>query len=211
MDTFAGIPPEAFRFYAELEDNNNREWWLGHKDIYDAAVKEPLTQLLAELEQEFGPAKLFRPFRDIRFAQDKSPYKTAQGAFATRQEGVGYYLQVSADGLLVGGGYHSHTPAQLGRFRSAADDSASGGALQQIVDSIAAAGFSIDGEKLKTVPRGFDKDHPRAELLKHKTLSAGTQLGQPEWVSTEAAREEIAARWRKLRPLVEWVGRYAAP
>jgi len=211
MDTFAGIPPEAFGFYAKLEDNNNREWWLGHKDIYDAAVKEPLTQLLAELEQEFGPAKLFRPFRDIRFAQDKSPYKTAQGAFATRQEGVGYYLQVSADGLLVGGGYHSHTPAQLGRFRSAADASASGGALQQIVDSIAAAGFSIDGEKLKTVPRGFDKDHPRAELLKHKTLSAGTQLGQPEWVSTEAAREEIAARWRKLRPLVEWVGRYAAP
>ncbi|MDQ0663347.1 uncharacterized protein (TIGR02453 family) [Arthrobacter ulcerisalmonis] len=211
MDTFSGIPPEAFRFYAELEDNNNREWWLGHKDTYDAAVKEPLTQLLAELEPEFGPARLFRPYRDIRFAQDKSPYKTAQGAFATRQEGVGYYLQVSADGLLVGGGYRSHTPAQLARFRSAVDASASGAALQDIVDSIAGAGFSFDGEKLKTVPRGFNKDHPRGDLLKHKTLSAGMELGTPDWVASAAARDAVAERWRQLRPLVEWVGRYAAP
>ena len=211
MDTFAGIPPEAFRFYAELEENNNREWWLGHKDVYDAAVKEPLGALLAGLEPEFGPARLFRPYRDVRFSQDKSPYTTAQGAFATRQEGVGYYLQVSADGLLVGGGYRSHTPAQLARFRAAADASGSGTALQEIVDAIAAAGFRIEGEKLKTVPRGFDRDHPRAELLKHKTLYTGVELGQPEWTATEAAAEEIAGRWRQLRPLVEWVGRYAAP
>ena len=211
MDTIAGIPPEAFRFYAELEENNNREWWLGHKAVYDAAVKEPLGALLAELEPEFGPAKLFRPYRDVRFSQDKSPYKTAQGAFATRQEGVGYYLQVSADGLLVGGGYRSHTPAQLARFRAAADASGSGTSLQEIVDAIAAAGFRIEGEKLKTVPRGFDRDHPRAELLKHKTLYTGVDLGQPEWTATEAAAEEIAGRWRQLRPLVEWVGRYAAP
>ena len=211
MDTFAGIPPEAFRFYAELEENNNREWWLGHKDVYDAAVKEPLGALLAGLEPEFGPARLFRPYRDVRFSQDKSPYKTAQGAFATRQEGVGYYLQVSADGLLVGGGYRSHTPAQLARFRAAADASGSGTALQEIVDAIAAAGFRIEGEKLKTIPRGFDRDHPRAELLKHKTLYTGVDLGQPEWTATAAAAEEIAGRWRQLRPLVEWVGRYAAP
>ncbi|GAB5078561.1 DUF2461 domain-containing protein [Arthrobacter sp. AD-310] len=211
MNTFAGIPPEAFRFYEELEENNNRDWWLANKATYDAAVKEPLSQLLAELEPEFGPAKLFRPNRDIRFSQDKSPYKTAQGAFAARQEGVGFYLQVSADGLLVGGGYHSHTPAQLARFRASADASASGAALQDIVDSVAAAGFAIEGEKLKTVPRGYDKDHPRAELLKHKSLSAGVELGQPAWVATPQAREEIAGRWRQLRPLVEWVGRYAAP
>ncbi|MDP9986337.1 uncharacterized protein (TIGR02453 family) [Arthrobacter oryzae] len=211
MNTFAGIPPEAFRFYVELEENNNRDWWLGHKDVYDAAVKEPLEALLAVLEPEFGPARLFRPYRDVRFSQDKSPYKTAQGAFATRQEGVGYYLQVSADGLLVGGGYRSHTPAQLARFRAAADAPGSGAALEEIVDAVAAAGFLIEGEKLKTVPRGFGRDHPRAELLKHKTLYTGVDLGQPEWLSTEAATDEIAARWRQLRPLVEWVGKYAAP
>jgi uncharacterized protein (TIGR02453 family) len=211
MTTFQGIPPGAFAFYAELEDNNNREWWLEHKDSYISLVRDPLTALLAELEPRFGPAKIFRPNRDVRFSPDKSPYKTAQGAFASAQEGVGYYIQVSADGLLVGGGYHSHTPAQLARFRNSVDASGTGESLRQIVDGVAAAGFAVEGEKLKTVPRGFDRDHPRAELLKHKSLSAGVELGQPEWAATPAAVQEIAARWDKLRPLVEWVGRHAAP
>ncbi|NWL35292.1 DUF2461 domain-containing protein [Paenarthrobacter nitroguajacolicus] len=211
MSTFEGIPTAAFRFYAELEENNNREWWLEHKTTYDAEVKGPLTALLSELEPKFGPAKIFRPNRDIRFSQDKSPYKTAQGAFAASQEGVGFYLQISADGLLIGGGYHSHTPAQLTRFRAAVDAPDSGLELQGIVDAVAAAGFAIEGETLKTVPRGFDKDHPRAELLKHKSLSASVQVGQPEWWSTPTARDEIAGRWEVLRPLVEWVGEHAAP
>ncbi|MDI2035820.1 DUF2461 domain-containing protein [Paenarthrobacter nitroguajacolicus] len=211
MDTFKGIQAAAFRFYEDLEENNNREWWLEHKTTYDAEVKEPLSALLAELEPRFGPAKIFRPNRDIRFSQDKSPYKTAQGAFAATQEGVGYYVQISADGLLIGGGYHSHTPAQLTRFRAAVDAPESGLKLQEIIDAVAGAGFAIEGEKLKTVPRGFDKDHPRAELLKHKSLSAGVEVGQPGWLSTAAAKDEIASRWEVLRPLVEWVGEHAAP
>lgn len=211
MNTFEGIQAAAFRFYEDLEENNNREWWLEHKATYVAEVREPLTALLAELEPRFGPAKIFRPNRDIRFSQDKSPYKTAQGAFAATREGVGYYVQISADGLLIGGGYHSHTPAQLARYRAAVDAPDSGLALQEITDAVSAAGFAIEGEKLKTVPRGFDKDHPRAELLKHKSLSAGVEVGQPAWLSTAAAKDEIASRWETLRPLVEWVSEYAAP
>lgn len=211
MNTFEGIQAAAFRFYEDLEENNNREWWLEHKATYDAEVREPLTVLLAELEPRFGPAKIFRPNRDIRFSQDKSPYKTAQGAFAATREGVGYYVQISADGLLIGGGYHSYTPAQLARYRAAVDAPDSGLALQEITDAVSASGFAIEGEKLKTVPRGFDKDHPRAELLKHKSLSAGVEVGQPAWLSTAAAKDEIASRWETLRPLVEWVSEYAAP
>ena len=211
MSTFEGIPTAAFRFYAELEENNNREWWLENKQRYDAEVKGPLTALLTELEPQFGPAKIFRPNRDVRFSQDKSPYKTAQGAFAAGQEGVGYSLQISADGLLIGGGYHSHTPAQLARFRAAVDAPDSGLELQEIIDAVAAAGFAIEGEKLKTVPRGFDKDHPRGELLKHKSLSAGVEVGEPDWLAAPAAKDEIAARWEVLRPLVDWVSEHAAP
>jgi uncharacterized protein (TIGR02453 family) len=211
MTPFEGIPDAAFRFYSDLEQNNNREWWLEHKAIYDAAVKGPLSQLLAELEPYFGAAKLFRPNRDIRFSLDKSPYKTAQGAFASTAEGVGYYLQVSADGLLIGGGCHTHTPAQLARFRSAVDAESSGQELQEIVHAVGAAGFEVEGESFKTVPRGFDKEHPRAELLKHKSLTAGMDLGQPGWLSGPEAIDEVARRWNELRPLVEWIGRYAAP
>jgi uncharacterized protein (TIGR02453 family) len=211
MTTFQGIPAGAFEFYKELQDNNNREWWLENKDRYQMLVRDPFTALLAELEPRFGPGKIFRPNRDIRFSQDKSPYKTAQGAFASVQEGVGFYLQVSADGLLVGGGYHSHTPAQLARFRNSVVASGTGEALRRIVEAVSAAGFMVEGEKLKTVPRGYPLDHPRAELLKHKSLSAATDLGQPAWLATPAAAQEIAALWDELRPLVDWVGRHAAP
>ncbi|XTR53174.1 DUF2461 domain-containing protein [Pseudarthrobacter sp. So.54] len=211
MTTFAGIPDDAFRFYADLEQNNNRDWWLAHRAAYDSAVKGPLTLLLAELEPSFGAAKLFRPNRDIRFSLDKSPYKTAQGAFASTDDGVGFYIQLSADGLLIGGGCHTHTPAQLTRFRSAVDAPTSGEALQAIVDAIEAAGFAVEGDSLKTVPRGFDKGHPRADLLKHKSLTAGVNVGQPGWLATPGAPAEVAHRWAELRPLVEWIGRYAAP
>ncbi|MFF2029957.1 DUF2461 domain-containing protein [Arthrobacter sp. NPDC058192] len=211
MTAFAGIPDDAFRFYADLEQNNNRDWWLEHKPVYDAAVKEPLTRLLAELEPRFGPAKLFRPNRDVRFSPDKSPYKTAQGAFASLAEGVGFYVQLSADGMLIGGGCHNHTPAQVARFRGAVDDPRSGEALQEIVRKVQEAGFAVEGESLKTVPRGFDKDHPRAGLLRHKSLTAGVNVGQPDWLAGPGAVEEVARRWEALRPLVEWEGRYAAP
>ncbi|WP_427129600.1 DUF2461 domain-containing protein [Pseudarthrobacter sp. S9] len=211
MTSFAGIPDAAFRFYSDLEDNNNRGWWLEHKAVYDAAVKEPLTLLLAELEPHFGESRLFRPNRDIRFSPDKSPYKTAQGAFASAAEGVGFYLQLSADGLLIGGGCHTHSPAQLARFRSAVDAQDSGEALQGIVQGVETAGFAVEGESLKTVPRGFDKDHPRAALLKRKSLTAGVNVGRPDWLATPGAADEVARRWEELRPLVEWIGRYAPP
>ncbi len=211
MTTFQGIPAGAFRFYADLQDNNNREWWLEHKDGYQSLVRGPLASLLEELEPRFGPGKLFRPNRDIRFSLDKSPYKTAQGAFASGQEGVGYYLQISAEGLLVGGGYHSHSPAQLARYRNSVDASGTGESLRHIVDAVAAAGFAVEGEKLKTVPHGYARDHPRAELLKHKSLAASVDLGQPEWLDTPAAVQEITRLWDELRPLVDWVSRHAAP
>jgi uncharacterized protein (TIGR02453 family) len=211
MTTFQGITAGAFEFYEELQDNNNREWWQEHRDRYQSLVNEPLASLLAELEPRFGPGKLFRPTRDTRFSEDKSPYKTAQGAVASVQEGVGYYLQVSADGLLVGGGCHSHTPAQLARYRNSVDASGTGEALRQIVEAVAAAGFAVEGETLKTVPRGYAREHPRAELLKHKSLSASVTLGRQDWLGTPAAVQDIAGLWEDLRPLVDWVSRHAAP
>jgi uncharacterized protein (TIGR02453 family) len=211
MTTFQGITAGAFEFYEELQDNNNRQWWQEHRDRYQSLVKEPLASLLAELEPRFGPGKLFRSNRDIRFSEDMSPYKTAQGAVASVQEGVGYYLQISADGLLVGGGYHSHTPAQLARYRNSVDASGTGEALRQIVEAVAAAGFAVEGEKLKRVPRGYARQHPRAELLKRKSLSASTALGRPDWLATPTAVQDIARLWEDLRPLVDWVSRHAAP
>ncbi|POH74255.1 DUF2461 domain-containing protein [Arthrobacter glacialis] len=211
MNTFIGIPASAVEFYAALESNNNKLWWLEHKDTYDAEVRLPLQALADTLEARFGAAKLFRPYRDVRFGPDKTPYKTAQGMFLSNYEGVGFYLQLSADGLLIGGGYHSFAPAQLSRYRAAVDATVSGKVLMSILAGLSESGFSIEGQTLKTVPRGFPKDHGRAELLKHKTLSASMALGIPDWLESEEMAGEITDHWEQLRPLVDWVVRYAAP
>ena len=149
--------------------------------------------------------------RDVRFSRDKAPYKSAQGMFVSNYEEVGFYLQISAQGLMLGGGCHSFPPAQLSRYRAAVDATASGTALTSILAELVTAGFSIEGQVLRTVPRGFPKDHPRPQLLKHKTLSASIQLGQPEWLHTAQALERISGQWELLRPLVDWLLRYAAP
>lgn len=209
--TFQGIPPAAFAFYAELENNNTRDWWLAHQKDYVRLVRDPLASLLVELEPAFGPGKIFRAQHDARFARDGNPYKTAQGAFVPASEGVGYYLHVDGRGLWVGGGYRQSSPPQVARFRRSVDLPDTGEELQQVVDSLLAVGFVADGERLKTVPRGYVDSHPRAELLRHRTLSLGMALGRPEWLDTQDAARHIAGLWEQLRPLVQWAGRHAAP
>jgi uncharacterized protein (TIGR02453 family) len=211
MTAFGGFPAEGPAFYAELEGNNTKEWWSAHKDVYERAVREPMTALLDELSAEFGEAKAFRPYRDVRFSKDKSPYKTHQGGFAQTAEGTGYYLHLDADGLRVGGGYHSPTPPQVARYRAAVDAPATGGELADIVDSLVAAGYSIGGEQLKTVPREYPKDHPRAALLRHRSLTAGTSFGEPPWLGTPEAARRVRDAWTELRPLVVWLTEHVGP
>ncbi|MDJ0316943.1 DUF2461 domain-containing protein [Arthrobacter antibioticus] len=211
MDTFTGIPEAALDFYGDLQQNNNRQWWASHKATYDEVVVAPLAALLRELEPRFGSGKIFRPYKDMRFSANAEPYKTTQGLFISHYEGVGFYLQLGAGGLEVGGGYHSFAPAQLSRYRSAVEASVSGKLLAKLTADLVAAGLQIEGQTLATVPRGFPKDHPRQELLKHKTLSASVALGTPEWLESVAAKEHISALWDQLRPLIDWIIRFAAP
>ena len=89
-------------------------------------MREPLEGLLDALEDEFGSARLYRPNRDVRFSADKSPYKDHQGALATTAPGMGFYVQVSGDGLLTGGGFYPTGPDQLPRLRAAIDAPRSG-------------------------------------------------------------------------------------
>ncbi len=126
MTTFAGIPPQAAQFYAALEANCTKEFWDAHRSEYESAVREPVLALTAALEPEFGPVKLFRPYRDTRFSHDKTPYKTHQGALVGDGQGVGYYVQVDAEGLVAGGGFRSHSSGQVERCRAAVDDETGG-------------------------------------------------------------------------------------
>ncbi|MED7930129.1 DUF2461 domain-containing protein [Nonomuraea sp. LP-02] len=202
---FTGFPDEAFLFYEGLEADNSKTYFAEHKRGYEEAVRAPMLALTDELAAEFGPAHLFRPHRDVRFAKDKSPYKTHQGAFVERLPGIGLYVEISAAGLYVAGGCYTQASDQVARYRAAVDEDLSGKPLAALADALTAAGYAVEGARLKTRPRGFDDDHPRIGLLRHKSLYAGIRFDPEPWVSTAGARERVAAAWRDFAPLVDWL------
>jgi uncharacterized protein (TIGR02453 family) len=205
MSSFQGIPLAAVEFFAELEANNNRDWWLANRGVHEAAVREPMLVLASELEPEFGTIRVYRPNRDVRFSPDKSPYKTHQGLVAETGTGMGWYAQVSAQGLMSAGGWYAGAPDQIERFRLAVDDDRTGAALHAVVERLEEDDFVLGGEQLKTRPRGVSPDHPRLDLLRHKSLTAGREYGVPEWLESAESLECIRQDWRALGPLMTWL------
>lgn len=203
--TFEGFPDEAFAFYEGLEADNSKTYWTAHQQTYLECVRAPLVALLDELGDAYPEPKIFRPHRDVRFSPDKSPYKTHQGAFCPVAEGVGYYVQVDADGLLTAGGFYAHTRDQTARYRAAVDAEATGTQLEKIMKTLARQGFTPGGDRVKTRPRGCPADHPRLELMRHASLIASRRHPPTEKLSTRAALDLVRADWRNLRPLVDWV------
>lgn len=208
--SFTGFPVAALDFYEDLEVDNSKTFWTAHKDTYDTCVRAPMDALCAELAEEFGTAKMFRPYRDVRFSKDKTPYKTHQGAYIPTGDATGWYVQLSARGVMTGGGFFDADTARLGLFRDAIAADAPGTALARIVDTLLAAGWEVGGDRLKTTPRGYDADHERIELLRHKSLTFTRQHGFDPVIHTADLTETVRGDWRELRPLIEWVATYAS-
>ncbi len=214
---FTGIPIEALDFFEGLEADNSKAYWQAHRDSWETSVRDPIRALADALSAEFGPGKHFRPYRDVRFSKDKSPYKTHQGvAFGDgRSSALGgagmYYLHVSAAGLLVAGGFHDMARDQVQRYRSAVEDERHGPALERVIAQLRTDGLTVDGERLATRPRGADPDHPRLDLLRHKTLYAWTEPGAPPWLETPEAVAEVTAIWRRITPLNHWLAEHVGP
>jgi len=205
--TFTGFPVAALDFYDDLEMDNTKSFWEANKAVYADSVAAPMKALTATLEPEFGPPKVFRPYRDVRFAKDKTPYKTHQGAFVGVASATGWYVELSARGVRTGAGFYDADSARLAAFRDAIVDDRSGPQLKRILAKIEKAGFEISGEQLKTAPRGYDKEHPRIDLLRHKQLFAGRLIGFEPVVHTAELADVVRDDWRALRPLVDWLAR----
>jgi uncharacterized protein (TIGR02453 family) len=203
--TFTGFPEAALDFYDDLEMDNTRSFWEAHKGVYAESVKAPIVALTDALAPEFGAAKVFRPYRDVRFAKDKTPYKTHQGAYVGVGPACGWYVEISARGVRTGAGFYDASGTDLARIRESIDHEATGKELQRILAKLEKAGFEIGGEKLKTSPRGYDADHPRIDLLRHKSLTAGKPYGFDKVIHSPALVDAVRKDWRALRPLVEWV------
>ena len=202
---FTGFPSQALDFYDDLEVDNSRTYWEKHKGTYDYSVRRPMVALCAALAEELGDAKVFRPYRDVRFAKDKTPYKTAQGAFVEVGPATGWYVEVSARGVRTGAGFYDATGPRIASIREAIDDDRRGNDLAQMLKKLEANGWVIGGHVLKTAPRGYDLSHPRINLLRHKSLTIGHDYGFEPIIHTPELLEAVRDDWRTLRPFVEWV------
>ena len=156
------------------------------------SVKAPFGELAAAVADEFGELHLFRPNRDVRFARDKSPYKTTAAAMAERDGGSTYYVQISAEGLFVGSGIHHLAHDQLQRFRDALLDDRTGTRIASVADQLERTGYEVGAlDSLKTAPRGWKVDHPRIALARRKGLVISRTFPQREMaVDGEGARSD---------------------
>jgi uncharacterized protein (TIGR02453 family) len=209
---FQGFPAEAITFYEALEADNSKSYWTANKDVYERAVKEPMEALCAELDADFGPLRMFRPYRDVRFSKDKAPYKTAAAAASETEGGAVYYVQLSSNGLFVGSGCYHMATDQLARFRAAVDNERLGAEVEQIAADLEKAGFDMAAhDQLKTAPRGYAKDHPRIALLKRKGLIAGRGWPVTKWLHTTEAKKRVATAWSACGPLNAWLAAHVGP
>ena len=200
--TFSGWPQEALDFYEGLETDNSKSYWTSHKAVYEEHVLRPMTELVEQLAPEFGEPKIFRPYRDIRFSPDKTPYKTHIGATL----GPHSYVQFSADGLAAGAGMWHMEPAQLTRYRAAVAADRTGGEIATVVADLEKAGVEVHGHgTLKSAPRGYAADHPRIDLLRHKGLTSWQHWDPEPWLQTPSTADRVLSFFRTSAALCSWL------
>ena len=198
---FRGWKVEALEFFEGLEADNSKAYWQRNKEVYEQEVRAPMEALLAELEAEWGEGRIFRPYRDVRFSPDKSPYKTHMGALI----GAGY-VQLSAEGLSAGCGMWEMASDQLERYRAAVADERTGAELSALVEDGRAAGLEVMAHgTLKTAPRGYPKDHPRIELLRYKGLAMWRDWGAGALLGTAKAKDKVVGFLHESSPIQRWL------
>lgn len=170
---------------------------------HDRWIRQPMVALCTELADEFGAPYIWRLHRSRWFWA----HQHAQVQIADTIE-LGVTL--SGDGLRVNGGWLRSSPDQVRRFRVAVDAPA-GKELAEAITDAEAAGFSIGGHRLARVPRGFPADHPWAELLLYRTLTAEQGWPADGWLATREALDRVRTGWRALEPLTGWLAEFVGP
>jgi uncharacterized protein (TIGR02453 family) len=209
--TFHGFPHEALEFYEELVANNSKAFWADNKPRFDELVKRPMTEMTEALD-DYGPFKMFRPHNDLRFSKNKPPYKTHQGAYGELEGGSGYYTQVSAEGLMAAAGYFFMGKDQLRRFRDAVVDDHTGEEIAALVADAKQRRYQVGAiAELKTAPRGYDRDHPRIELIRRKGLMLTKDFGAPKWLHTKQAEKKVRECWSGAKDVCDWLDANVGP
>jgi len=217
----AYFTPDLFRFLDELKKHNRREWFEANKERYEKSVKQPFLQLVSDLGPRLKKlsahivadpkpvgGSMMRIHRDIRFAKDKSPYKTAVMAHFWHDKGKegatpAFYLRLRPGESAAGGGIWHPEPAALKKIRGAiVSESAR---WKRIKDGREfRSGCGMAGESLKRPPPGFAADHPFIEDIKRKDFAITAPLDDKE-VTIAKFLDELVAAFKTTAPFMEFL------
>ena len=226
IQTFTGFPRAGLRFIEDLAANNNRDWFQTHKTDYTANLLEPAQTLVIALGERLkdiapdiiydtrtnGAGSLMRIYRDTRFSKDKTPYKRHVDMMFW--EGIGRKIDCPAFGLRISPvegnglmtGMHGFPKSMLAAYRDAVVDDDLGPELVQAIDSVKSAGdYDIGGEHYKRVPRGFDSEHERANLLRYAALFAYSPQIEESVVTSPDLVEVCFEHFRHMAPIHHWL------
>lgn len=206
------IDKQVFNFLSRLHANNNREWFAQHKEVFRAEeqkAKEFFTTIHEGLQQqdEIEKMQVFRIYRDVRFSKDKSPYKNFFSAWYARKKPYNrgsYYIHIEPGASFIEGGFWEPNAEDLLRIRREFELDAS-----EIRDIIQNNSFKkyfgqLEGEELKTAPKGFDKNHPAIDLIRKKQFLVTRKFSDEEVTGKDFA-EDVFNTFKAMRPFLDYM------
>lgn len=207
------IEKQTFQYLSDLKKNNQREWFHEHKDAFKIAqnnAKALFQTIRIDLEKddEIDTFKLYRIYRDVRFSKDKTPYNPHfAGSFSRKGEHLrgGYYLRIRPGESFLAGGFWQPNKEDLFRIRKEFEYNDS--EIREIINNEpfrSVFGSKLEGEELKTAPRGFDKDHPAVDLIRKKGYIAVRKLSDKEILSNDFTAI-VSHSFLALRPFFNYM------
>ncbi|OEK05148.1 DUF2461 domain-containing protein [Roseivirga misakiensis] len=213
------LKKSTLEFLKKLEENNNREWFTEHKPWYQEEHEQAYNFADAllnalkghdEISTLNGKKSLMRVYRDVRFSKDKSPYNPRwAGSFSRVKPHLrgGYYFHIKPGATVIGGGFYGPAPEDLKLLRNqiAQDDQP----LRDILNdpSFQKVFGGLQGDQVKTAPKGFDKEHPAIDLLRYKSMYVFRNFSDKEVLSPNFLDEAIAT-FLALRPFFDVMTEY---
>jgi uncharacterized protein (TIGR02453 family) len=223
-EAFSGFPPEGFKFLKGLGRDNSKAFFDGHRTMYERSLLEPAKAFVAAIGPELQSrvskgihaeprvnGSIFRINRDTRFSKDKTPYKTNLDFMFWEGEGrsrecAGLFLRLTPDMVGMGAGMHHFDKDVLAAYRDAVVNDRRGAALEKaIAETLRVRGLELGGAGRARVPRGYDPDHPRADLLKHDGIFVFQETAPPKVVHTAGFVDWCATRFERYIPVHRWV------
>ena len=227
ITAFSGYYPETTQFFADIKENNNKTWFTEHKNDYQKFVVEPTKAFILAMGhrlEEVAPAiqydtrmngsgSMMRIYRDVRFSKDKSPYKTWLGIIfwegsGKKTECPGFYFGLDDEGAGAHAGLYGFPKPFLEAYREAVVDDKLGKELTEILAALP-PDYTSSEKHYKRVPRGFDKAHPRAELLMFNNMVVSAPRFSPDVVTSSALVDACFEHYRQMAPLQQWLAKVA--